>query len=86
MELKELFPVEEQSLTGVSRDSCAGCVDELSSHRSLPSAPGRFSGTEEGAQGVSPAPQHLWGWGGSLHSLPLQQLVFLEVCADLVNL
>lgn len=42
MELKELFPVEDQILAGVSRDSCAGCVDELSSHRSLPSVPARL--------------------------------------------
>lgn len=41
---------------------------------------------EGGAQGVSPAPQHLWGGDGSLHSLPLQQPVLLEVCAGLMDM
>lgn len=63
MELKELSPVEGQSLTGVSRDGCVGCVDELTRLRSLPSAQQGFSGVEEGAQGVSAAPQHLWDGG-----------------------
>lgn len=57
MELKELFPVEDQILAGVSRDSCAGCVDELSSHRSLPSVPARLywhGGGSTSGDGVVP--------------------------------
>lgn len=65
MELKELFPVEEQSLAGASRDSCAGCVDELNRHRSLPSAPARLywhGGGSSGGLSCSPAPLGM-GWG-----------------------
>lgn len=84
MELKELSPVQGQSLTGVSRDGCVGCVDELSRLRSLPCAPARLfwhGGGSSGCLCCSPAPL---GWGGSGHSLPLWQLVLLEIPAGLM--
>lgn len=64
MELGELFPVEGQGLPEVSRDSRVGCVDELSSHRSLPSAPARLywrGGGSSGRLSCSPAPLGM-GW------------------------
>lgn len=70
MELKELFPVEGQSLAGVSRDSSAGCVDELNSPRALPSAPARLywqGGGSSGCLCCCPAPL---GWEGQCIPFP----------------
>lgn len=70
MELKELFPVEGQSLAGVSRDSSAGCVDELNSPRALPSAPARLywqGGGSSGCLCCCPAPL---AWEGQCIPFP----------------